>query len=74
MIFILPVRDHSVTQQDLIAVTDGSGYDIVPEFSPNGNVLYFFSQRDGARCLWAQRLDPGSKRPAGAPFPSATFP
>ena len=29
---------------------------------------YFTSQRDGHLCLWAQRLDAGSHRPAGAPF------
>jgi len=73
MIFILPIREHAATEQDLIAATDGSGYDILPEFSPDGNLLYFFSQRDGARCLWAQRLDPATKRPAGPPFPVQHF-
>jgi hypothetical protein len=37
-------------------------------WSPNGNLLYFVSERDGFRCIWAQRLDPGSKRPVGALF------
>ena len=72
-LFILPIGERPATEQDLIEVTDGSGYDIVPEFSPDGNLLYFFSQRDGARCLWAQRLDPGTKRPAGSPFPVQHF-
>jgi Tol biopolymer transport system component len=72
-LFILPIGERPASEQDLIEVTDGSGYDIVPEFSPDGNLLYFFSQRDGARCLWAQRLDPGSKRPAGSPFPVQHF-
>ena len=33
-----------------------------------GNLLYFYSKRDGFMCIWAQRLDPASKRPSGAPF------
>jgi Tol biopolymer transport system component/tRNA A-37 threonylcarbamoyl transferase component Bud32 len=72
-LLILPIRERPVTDQDLIEVTDGSGYDIVPEFSPDGNVLYFFSERDSARCLWAQRLDPATKRPVGSPFPVQHF-
>jgi serine/threonine protein kinase/Tol biopolymer transport system component len=38
-------------------------------WSPDGKSLYFTSNRDGHRCLWAQRLDPTSKRPLGEPFP-----
>ena len=37
-------------------------------WSLDGQTLYFTSQRDGHRCLWAQRLDAGSHRPMGAPF------
>ena len=34
-------------------------------WSPNGEWLYFASDKDGDWCLWAQRLDPESKRPIG---------
>ena len=34
-------------------------------WSPDGNLLYFLSDRDGFRCIWAQPLDAGSKRPDG---------
>jgi hypothetical protein len=30
-------------------------------------LLYFYSDRDGNVCLWAQRLDPESKHPLGQP-------
>jgi eukaryotic-like serine/threonine-protein kinase len=30
--------------------------------------MYFRSQRDGSRCIWALRLDSGTKRAAGAPL------
>ena len=49
-----------------IPVTDGTAYDMRPRWSPDGNLIYFNSNRDGFQCLWAQRLDPVTKRPAGA--------
>jgi len=39
-----------------------------PSWSPDGGFLYFWSDRDGSPCLWAQRLDPATKRPAGPPL------
>ena len=39
-----------------------------PSWSPNANLLYFWSDRDGSPCLWAQRLDPATKRPTGEPL------
>ena len=38
------------------------------QWSPDGNLLYFFSNRDGHDCLWALHLNPFSKRPTGEPF------
>ena len=31
-------------------------------------LLYFYSDRDGNLCVWAQRMDPRSKHPIGTPF------
>ena len=42
-------------------------------FSPDGNTLYYPDTTDGPRCLWAQRLDPVSKRPIGKPFAAMHF-
>ena len=39
-----------------------------PSWSPQANLLYFWSNRDGSPCLWAQRLDPATKQPIGAPL------
>jgi hypothetical protein len=36
-------------------------------WSPDGRTLYFLSYRDGFGCIWLQRLDPGTKKPAGEP-------
>jgi Tol biopolymer transport system component len=51
-----------------IAVTDGKSLDREPRWSPDGNTIYFLSERDGFRCIWAQRLDSETKRPRGDPF------
>ena len=63
-IFIAKVLPSGVApEKEWIGVSEGDA----PAWSPRANVLYFWSGRDGSPCLWAQRLDPGTKRPAGAP-------
>jgi serine/threonine protein kinase len=37
-------------------------------WSPDGSLLYFVSARDGARCLWAQRVDRTTGKVEGEPF------
>jgi Tol biopolymer transport system component len=39
-----------------------------PRWSPDGQLLYYTSDIDGFRCVWAQRLDPKTKRPVGPPL------
>jgi eukaryotic-like serine/threonine-protein kinase len=45
-----------------------SGDGDAPAWSPRATLLYFWSDRDGSPCLWAQRLDAVTKRPSGVPF------
>jgi Tol biopolymer transport system component len=69
-IFIVPFADGGIAdQRGWIPVTDGSSRDGPATWSPDGNLMYFASQRDGYKCLWAQRLDPASKRPQGDAYP-----
>jgi eukaryotic-like serine/threonine-protein kinase len=37
-------------------------------WSPDGKLLYDILDRDGFLCIWAQRFDPGTMQPVGAPF------
>jgi Tol biopolymer transport system component len=68
-ILIAPVRNGiPAGQAEWIAVTDGEHADDKPQFSADGNTLYFTSTRDGYLCIWAQRLDGVTKRPLGKPF------
>jgi Tol biopolymer transport system component len=59
---------EAIPESQWIVVTDGAAYSDTPRWSPDGNVLYYLSQRDGFRCIWAQRLEPTTKRPIGAPI------
>ncbi len=56
-----------------IPVTDGNHMDREMKWSPDGGVLYFLSERDGFRCIWAERVDPKTKHSAGEPFPVFHF-
>jgi Tol biopolymer transport system component len=65
-IYVAPFRgNRAVPDRDWIPITDGSSVDGDPVWSPGGNWLYFLSDRDGSRCVWAQALAAESKRPVG---------
>ena len=64
--YIAPVRDgKAVDRSKWIRITEGQR-DGRNDWSPDSNLLYFWSLRDGSPCLWAQRLAPETKRPVGS--------
>lgn len=68
-IHVFPFHEKKETMpEEWIAITDGKGLERDPEWSPDGNLLYWQTDRDGFRCYMAQKLDPVSKKPVGAPF------
>ena len=67
-VFIAPLGQQPTPESDWIRITDGSGMDSWPFWSPDGRLLYFLSYRDGSRCVWAQRLDHATKQPVGSPI------
>ncbi len=68
-IFVAPYHGAAaIPEEQWIPVTDGKGMDRYAAWSPDGNLLYFLSERDGFRCIWAQRLDPATKHPSGEAF------
>jgi hypothetical protein len=69
-LFVIPVRAEGppVEEKDWIAVSDARQLNYSPRWSPDGSRLYFISSRDGYRCIWAQRLHPSTRQPAGEPF------
>jgi hypothetical protein len=73
-IMIAPVRyGRAGNEQQWVTVTDGRYADDKPQFAPDGNTVYFTSTHDGYLCIWAQKLDPQSKHPLGAPTPYEHF-
>jgi DNA-binding winged helix-turn-helix (wHTH) protein/dipeptidyl aminopeptidase/acylaminoacyl peptidase len=67
-LMIAPVRNGVAGKEPTwIPITDGRHNDDKPQFSPDGGLVYFTSTRDGYRCVWAQKLDPATKRPVGEP-------
>ena len=68
-IFVVPYQDGLAPERGVwVAITGGSSWEAGPQWSSKGDALYFLSERDGFRCLWGQRLDSASLRPAGPPF------
>jgi serine/threonine protein kinase len=51
-----------------VKITDGTAWEFNPRFSPSGQLVYYLSDRDGSRCLWAQRVDAATKQPVGSGF------
>jgi Tol biopolymer transport system component/predicted Ser/Thr protein kinase len=68
-IFVAPFHPGRPSgTEEWIPITDGSRMDRNIEWSADGRLLYFLSERDGGQCIWAQRLAPDSQKPAGEPF------
>jgi Tol biopolymer transport system component len=68
-VFVVPVDGAvPVPRPRWIAVTDGSSEEMEPAWSPDGGLLYFLSDRDGFRCIWARRLQAADKQPAADAF------
>jgi len=64
-VFVTKVEGSVVAgERDWMVVSDDGD---APTWSPQATLLYFWSDRDGSPCLWAQRLDPATKRPTGDP-------
>jgi len=65
-VLIARVLDSSVaSESEWITVSEDGD---APAWSPDARLLYFWSNRDGSPCLWAQRLDRGTKKPTGSPI------
>src|SRR5579862_9052078 len=67
-IFVAPFGNTGlVPESEWVAITD-AGWNDKPRWSPDGKILYFVAERDGYRCIWAQRLD-ARKHPLGKAIP-----
>jgi Tol biopolymer transport system component len=62
--YVAPASEQPVPENAWIAVMDGEAW----AWSPDGNLLYVTSLRDGHLCIWGQHLHPVTKQPVGEPF------
>jgi Tol biopolymer transport system component len=68
-LYVVPFRfGVSPPEAEWIPITDARSRNDKPRWSPDGNLIYYLSDRDGFFCLWAQRLDPRTKKTAGDPI------
>lgn len=70
-LFVVPFRADGPPpdERDWIAIAGDNSVTMSCRWSPDGSVLYFISGQDGSSCIWAQRLEPATKRPTGDPWP-----
>jgi Tol biopolymer transport system component len=68
-VFIAPYTGQWAPTSSWIAITDGQALDREAKWSADGNRIYFLSDRDGFRCIWARNLDRKTKQPLGLIYP-----
>jgi len=63
---LVPFRPGAtIALADWIALTPTDAAATAPTWSLDGRLVYFFSDRDGHVCLWAQPIDRSTGRPSG---------
>jgi dipeptidyl aminopeptidase/acylaminoacyl peptidase len=67
-IFVVPV-DAPEQRTEVTAGIAGAGS---PAWAADGGQLYFLTECQGFRCIWARRLD-AHRKPQGEPFPIRHF-
>jgi len=60
--------DRVPPRSEWVQIAHSPEVDPAAQWSPDGNLLYFSSERDGYNCLWALHLDRATKHPQGALF------
>ena len=64
-LYVAPLTPSPSPESDWILLFEEDHYLGSPAWSPDGNRLYYVSERDGPCSVWTQRLDPQTKRPDG---------
>jgi Tol biopolymer transport system component len=64
-IYVAPLSKIPIPGSDWILLFDEEHYLGSPAWSPDGNRLYYLSEREGSCRLWTQKLDPQTKKPDG---------
>ncbi len=74
-VWIVPFQfGRPAPESEWVAITDGKMLDRDPDWSPDGNLLYWLADRGGVRGIFAVKLDPSTKHPLGPAFEVKMFP
>jgi Tol biopolymer transport system component/predicted Ser/Thr protein kinase len=65
---MVPYTGQEVPVSEWKVVVEGTDFERQPYWAPSGQSIYILSDRDGFRCVWAQRVDQATRQPSGAPF------
>jgi eukaryotic-like serine/threonine-protein kinase len=65
---LMSFTGEAVPESQWSVVVDGADFDRQPVWSPSGDIIYYLSDRDGTRCIWAQRVDTSTRKAVGQPF------
>jgi eukaryotic-like serine/threonine-protein kinase len=73
-IVIVPkAPERVIGPEERIEISEGDANNGQPSWSADGRRIYFLSERDGFRCIWARPIDPATARPIGPPYAVAHF-
>ena len=65
-ILVVPnASDRKLRDDEWISISEGETSDRAPYWSTDGRRLFFISDRDGFRCIWARDIDPETGHPIG---------
>jgi Tol biopolymer transport system component len=64
---------RTLSDDEWVSISEGQTSDREPYWAPNGRRLFFISDRDGFRCIWARDVDPQTGRPTAPAVPIAHF-
>ena len=68
-IIIFPFRATPVPPAEWVPLTEDQSVEEEHVWSPQGDAIYFVSERDGSRCVWMRKLDPATRHPVGPVMP-----
>jgi eukaryotic-like serine/threonine-protein kinase len=67
--YIVPFSpDRETDPKAWTLLQSGSNFERQPIWAPNGQIIYFLSERDGFRCIWGLRMDRATLKPVGDTF------
>jgi hypothetical protein len=64
---VVPVGERAVPATGWITMPESDRLRSGARWSPEGDRIDYIAHRDGFSCIWAQALDPATKKPRGMP-------